>query len=146
MRTLYSVSDCRARHVPAQAGLSIVAIIGLIIFGWSFRTPTVSAQAAPTATPTPDCPPGEFWDPFMTRCRPIRQDCPAGKIDVNGDGSVCEALDTLPAPSGCVAWPTGPGYASRMGASEPVSGIRKRRIGNCCALQTSLCRSANESF
>ncbi len=88
--------------------LLAVGVVGALL--WTPRTPAVqAAQIAPAATPTPSCPPGEFWDPTMMRCWPIRRDCPAGLIDVTGDGSVCEALDPIARPSGCVAWPTAPG-------------------------------------
>jgi hypothetical protein len=74
--------------------------------------PVVQAQPAvhvADATPTPICPAGEFWNPLMQRCWPIKKDCPSGLIDVNGDGNVCQPLDPIPAPTSCQVWPVEPG-------------------------------------
>ena len=85
-----------------------------------------AAYAAPadlTPTPAPNCPPGQFWDPFMNLCRPIKHDCPAGLIDVNGNGSDCEPLDPMPAPGGCLASSYGPGL-SQTGSVECALPLR----------------------
>lgn len=44
----------------------------------------------------------------MGRCQPIRVECPAGQVDVSGDGHLCEPLDPIEAPQGCLTWPGGP--------------------------------------
>lgn len=95
---------------PARFSFALILVLGLLLgMALAPRPSTAEAQTVPTATPTPDCPPGEYWDPVMGRCWPIRRDCPAGLIDVTGDGSVCEALDPVAPPGACLAWPSAPG-------------------------------------
>lgn len=117
------VPEQRARARRACVGLGIAAGLWLGLLVLSSGAQTASAQTGPTATPTPECPPGQFWDPFMTRCVLIRQECPAGKIDVTGDGTVCEALDSIPSPSHCIVWPAGPNLPPR-GAVECALPLR----------------------
>ena len=79
---------------------------------------TAAAQT-PLPTPTPSCPAGEFFDPVMNRCRRIVQPCPAGTIDLQGNGEDdggddCQPLDQLPAPAGCAPL-TGSPLNSREG-------------------------------
>jgi len=106
-----------AKAVQLRLGM-FLAVGTLALIVWSFSTLSVqAAQLAPTATPTPDCPSGEFWDPFMMRCVLIKRECPAGRIDVNGDGTVCEAVDPVASPSFCLAWPAGPALPT-VGAVE----------------------------
>lgn len=72
------------------------------------------AQASPLTqvrTPTPMAPvcgPNETWTPGG--CQPIRRECPAGTIDVNGNGNDdgdCQRLDPITRPMSC--WtPAGP--------------------------------------
>lgn len=94
--------------IKFRVGLVLAASILVVLVWFSGAQAAQAAQTVPTPTPTPDCPPGEYWDPTMMRCWPIRRDCPAGLIDVTGDGSVCEVLDPIASPSACLAWPAGP--------------------------------------
>ena len=58
-------------------------ILGVSLLLVLARTPRTQAapapQATPPPTPTPMCPPGEYWDPLMTRCWPLQRECPAGR-------------------------------------------------------------------
>lgn len=61
------------------------------------------ADQAPAPTPTPVCGPDFDWTPWGG-CRPVQQPCPAGTIDVNGNGvddGDCELIDTIPPIDGC---------------------------------------------
>jgi hypothetical protein len=90
----------------AQHALAL-ALAGLVALSpWSGAFAAPGAQATPTPTATPACPPGEFFDPLMNRCRLLRQPCPEGTIDlqangVDDGGDDCQPLDALTAPTGC---------------------------------------------
>src|SRR5258708_38057276 len=85
------------------ARLSFLMLILPLVVG-ALARPSYHVADDP-ATPVPTCPPGQFYNPVMGRCWPIHVDCPAGKIDVHGDASVCEPLDPIPAPAVCVPSP-----------------------------------------
>jgi hypothetical protein len=87
----------------------IVAFAALAAIGGVSAAPP--AQITPT--PTPTCPPGQFFDPVMNLCRPIQQPCPAGTIDLQGNGvndggDDCQPLDVLPAPDDCALLTSNP--------------------------------------
>src|SRR5688500_3369463 len=108
MRIASSTQKHSAR--AARCTFALTLTMGLLIgLALPPRPPTAeAAQNMPTATPTPDCAPGEYWDPVMGRCWPIRRECPAGLIDVPGDGSVCEALDPVAPPGAGLAGAAAP--------------------------------------
>ncbi len=95
------MTSTRRKHARAAlAVLLLMVVLSALLTGQG----ATLAQTV-TATPTPQCPPGEFFDPFLNRCVLIRVECPAGKIDVHGDGSVCESLDPITPASACAPWP-----------------------------------------
>jgi hypothetical protein len=82
----------------------------------TLTTPSVEAGAparTPTPTATPDCGPNEERGPDGN-CRPIRRECPAGTIDLNGNGyddGDCENLDVFTRPTNCLPSMAGPTLA-----------------------------------
>jgi hypothetical protein len=86
--------------------LALATFIPLMVVLALIGPHTPADAAGPAPTPTPICPPGDFFDPVMNLCRPLKRECPAGLIDVNGNGNDdgdCEPLDTVSAPASC--WP-----------------------------------------
>lgn len=97
-----------------------LCLSALVMMLMSSGLGVVSAQS-PTPTATPTCEPGYEWTSWGG-CRPIPRPCPAGTVDINGNGNNdggndCQPLDTLARPTNCIRWPSGPyltpeGYAT----------------------------------
>lgn len=96
----------------------VLSLFAVFVFLLTLTPSVADAQSAtPAPTATPVCGPGYDWTPWGG-CRPVVQPCPAGTIDLNGNGNNdggddCQALDILPRPSNCAPRPGGPHLTRR---------------------------------
>lgn len=117
--------------------ITLAALLSLFLI-FLMATTSYGSPEFDHVTPPP-CPTGEVWDPILHRCVVPLRPCPAGTIDINGNGrddggEDCQNVDEVAHPASCVPGPLGGSLPSQEGYVEcilPLSiGATPLSVGN----------------